>query len=171
MKQQDINTFDQLFQAQAKLEQNVNLYNTTASLGNPHHLQNVVNLMGGDPRPKLQELNSYIDNALKSFEDRAALERSEVAKQRTILDNLKRETEENLANNQQVKSSIKNSKAKSDLLGVKMQESSKILAQKKLEHQKAIEANDDMVKSMTTKERSFVLQKALIPIAIISAVL
>ena len=162
MKQHDIDTFDQLFQAQAKLEQNVDLYNTTASLGNPHHLQNVVNLMGGDPRPKLQELNNYIDTCLKSFETRVEKQRSEIAKQRVTLNSLKRETEETIAHNKKVISSVNNAKAQSDLLGVKIQESNKILAQKKLEFKKSIEANEDMVMSMSPKERSFVLQKALV---------
>ena len=161
MKQHDIDTFNQLFQAQAKLEQNVNVYNSTASLGNPLHLQNVVNLMGGDPRPKLQEMNNYIDTCLKSFETRVEKQRSENAQKQVEINNLRKQADSMRASNLHKQKYIDNKKVEDGTLDVKIKASTELLQDKKLQLQKAEEDNIDYIQSMSLKQRSFVLQKAL----------
>lgn len=162
MKQHDIDTFNQLFQTQAKLEGNVNLYNTTASLGNPNHLHNVMVLIGGvDPRPKLQQMNSYIDTCLKSFEARVAKQRSENAQKQVEISSLKQKADNMRANNLHKKKNIDTYKAESSTLDMKIKASTTLLKDKELQVQKAKEDNLDYIESMSVKERSFVIQKAL----------
>lgn len=161
MKQHDRDTFNELFAVQAKLQDHVNVYNVVASNGDPIHLNNTLLLMGGDPRPKLQEMNNYIDTCLKSFENRAEEQRSANAKNQVEINNLRKQADSMRASNLQKQKYIDDKKVEADTLNLKIIESEKIFENSRIELQKANEDNIDYIQSMSLKERSFVLQNAL----------
>jgi hypothetical protein len=161
MKQHDKDTFNELFAAQAKLQDNVNVYNVVESIGDPIHLKNTLLLMGGDPRPKLQEMNNYINQCLTSFENRVESQRSENAQKQVEINNLRKQANEIRESHSYQQQYINNKKIEDDTLNVKMKASTELLQDKKLQLQKAQEDNVDYIQSMSLKQRSFVLQKAL----------
>ena len=161
MKQHDKDTFNELFAVQAKLQDNVNVYNVVESIGDPIHLKNTLLLMGGDPRPKLQEMNNYINQCLTSFENRVESQRSENAQKQVEINKLRKQANEIRESHSYQQQYINNKKVEDDTLNVKMKASTELLQDKKLQLQKAQEDNVDYIQSMSLKQRSFVLQKAL----------
>ena len=154
--------YSKLFAAQEKSQEDVNLYNMFASKGDPIDLQNVVALMGGDPRPRLTELNNTIDKILKQEEANVVLIQSEIAENKVIMNNNKVPLEGMRSQVLKMEYDFKAKQAESQMLQMKINESKQMHILKIEECNNTLKANSDMIESMTLKQRSFVLQKALI---------
>ncbi len=162
MKQQNIDAFKQLFTAQEKLEQQVQIYNTVSSTGDHTNVHNAMAIMGGDPRPQLAELNSHIDQVLGQLETNLATKQAQLAENRTIVNKNREEVVKMRASNQANAEDLKKKQAASTMLQKQIEEKEDQHKSVLLQQKQAMQDNVDMVDSMAIPQRSFVLQKALI---------
>ena len=151
-----------LFTAQEKSQQDVNLYNTLAAQGNALNLQNFLLIMGGDPRPKLSELDALINKILKQEEANVVSIQSQISGNKAIVNNKKAQLEKMRSTVLENEHNFKAKEVESQMLQMKIDKSKQIHILKIKECDSTLKVNTDMIESMNLKQRSFVLQKALI---------
>lgn len=161
MKSSEKDLFNQKFKEQEKLESYVSIRDFTILNCDSHAARNIEILMNGNPKPKLDAVNSQLDEALTFFENGIAKQRSNNAKEIIEINGLRVESDKISSGILQKQKFFDSKKTELESIDFKLKESNKIFEANQLQLEKTKKEKLSMVESMTPKQRSFILQKAI----------